>query len=182
MYWIPIIICRFYVKIGTFNKIIEQADFCKNYYWLVCLDVHHVSDLIKAAIYHLNDIMEWLKKNVLLRVCSVCVCQYGCLVCKTVDLCVQIETNKFPSNLLCWSLWGLSSVKFSILPFWNAKKKKQLLADDWTLDKKKKIVHLLRKVLFWLFGAILWYFFLSSNGVRPSVTTQQYRLSQTKLL
>lgn len=33
MYWIPIIICRFYhVKIGTFNKIIEQADFCKNYY------------------------------------------------------------------------------------------------------------------------------------------------------
>lgn len=75
MYWIPIIICRFYhVKIGTFNKIIEQADFCKNYYWLVCLDVHHVSDLIKAAIYHLNDIMEWLKKNVLLRVCSVCVC------------------------------------------------------------------------------------------------------------
>lgn len=123
MYWIPIIICRFYVKIGTFNKIIEQADFCKNYYWLVCLDVHHVSDLIKAAIYHLNDIMEWLKKNVLLRVCSVCVCQYGCLVCKTVDLCVQIETNKFPSNLLCWSLWGLSFVKFSILPFWNAKKK-----------------------------------------------------------
>lgn len=182
MYWIPIIICRFYhVKIGTFNKIIEQADFCKNYYWLVCLDVHHVSDLIKAAIYHLNDIMEWLKKNVLLRVCSVCVCQYGCLVCKTVDLCVQIETNKFPSNLLCWSLWGVSFVKFSILPFWNAKKK-QLLADDWTLDKKKKIVHLLRKVLFWLFGAILWYFFLSSNGVRPSVTTQQYRLSQTKLL
>lgn len=181
MYWIPIIICRFYVKIGTFNKIIEQADFCKNYYWLVCLDVHHVSDLIKAAIYHLNDIMEWLKKNVLLRVCSVCVCRYGCLVCKTVDLCVQIETNKFPSNLLCRSLWGLSFVKFSILPFWNAKKK-QLLADDWTLDKKKKIVHLLRKVLFWLFGAILWYFFLSSNGVRPSVTTQQYRLSQTKLL
>lgn len=181
MYWIPIIICRFYhVKIGTFNKIIEQADFCKNYYWLVCLDVHHVSDLIKAAIYHLNDIMEWLKKNVLLRVCSVCVCQYGCLVCKTVDLCVQIETNKFPSNLLCWSLWGLSFVKFSILPFWNAKKK--ILADDWNLDKKKKIVHILRKVLFWLFGAILWYFFLSSNGVRPSVTTQQYRLSQTKLL
>lgn len=74
MYWIPIIICRFYVKIGTFNKIIEQADFCKKYYWLVCLDVHHVSDLIKAAIYHLNDIMEWLKKNVLLRVCSVYVC------------------------------------------------------------------------------------------------------------
>lgn len=180
MYWIPIIICRFYVKIETFNKIIEQADFCKNYYWLVCLDVHHVSDLIKAAIYHLNDIMEWLKKNVLLRVCSVCVCQYGCLVCKTVDLCVQIETNKFPSNLLCWSLWGLSFVKFSILPFWNAKK--QLLADDWNLDKKKKIVHILRKVLFWLFGAILWYFFLSSNGVHPSVTTQQYRLSQTKLL
>lgn len=181
MYWIPIIICRFYhVKIGTFNKIIEQADFCKNYYWLVCLDVHHVSDLIKAAIYHLNDIMEWLKKNVLLRVCSVCVCQYGCLVCKTVDLCVQIETNKFPSNLLCWSLWGLSFFKFSILPFEMQKKK--ILADDWNLDKKKKIVHILRKVLFWLFGAILWYFFLSSNGVRPSVTTQQYRLSQTKLL
>lgn len=101
------------MKIGTFNKIIEQADFCKNYYWLVCLDVHHVSDLIKAAIYHLNDIMEWLKKNVLLRVCSVCVCQYGCLVCKTVDLCVQIETNKFPSNLLCWSLWGLSCQIFN---------------------------------------------------------------------
>lgn len=32
MYWIPIIRCRFYVKIGTFNKIIEQDDFCKNYY------------------------------------------------------------------------------------------------------------------------------------------------------
>lgn len=32
MYWIPIISCRFYVKIGTFNKIIEQDDFCKNYY------------------------------------------------------------------------------------------------------------------------------------------------------
>lgn len=61
-------------------------------------------------------------------------------------------------------------------------KKKKLSADDWNLDKKKKIVHLLRKVLFWLFGAILWYFFLSSNGVRPSVTTQQYGLSQIKLL
>lgn len=32
MYWIPIIRCRFYVEIGTFNKIIEQDDFCKNYY------------------------------------------------------------------------------------------------------------------------------------------------------
>lgn len=170
MYWIPIIICRFYVKIGTFNKIIEQADFCKNYYWLVCLDVHHVSDLIKAAIYHLNDIMEWLKKNVLLRVCSVCVCQYGCLVCKTVDLCVQIETNKFPSNLLCWSLYEVYLLSNCQFYHFEMQKKKQLLADDWTLDKKKKIVHLLRKVLFWLFGAILWYFFLSSNGVRPSVT------------
>lgn len=158
MYWIPIIICRFYhVKIGTFNKIIEQADFCKNYYWLVCLDVHHVSDLIKAAIYHLNDIMEWLKKNVLLRVCSVCVCQYGCLVCKTVDLCVQIETNKFPSNLLCWSLWGLSSVKFSILPFCNAKKK-QLLADDWNLDIRKKNCSYLEKsfvLIVWCYIVIL---------------------------
>lgn len=142
------------MKIGTFNKIIEQADFCKNYYWLVCLDVHHVSDLIKAAIYHLNDIMEWLKKNVLLRVCSVCVCRYGCLVCKTVDLCVQIETNKFPSNLLCWSLWGLS---YSILPFCNAKKK-QLLADDWNLDIRKKNCSYLEKsfvLIVWCYIVIL---------------------------
>lgn len=132
-----------------------------------CLRSHKGSYLSLEWHHGMNDEGMCCYESVV----RVCMCQYGCLVCKTVDLCVQIETNKFPSNLLCWSLWGLSSSNFQFI---YLKCKKYF---GWWLKFRY-----LRKSFVWLFGAILWYFFLSSNGVHPSVTSQQYCLSQTKLL